>query len=267
MRDPRGRVGHYGPMDCGLDGRVYVVTGGSSGLGLATARQLLEEGAKVVLCGRDPERLEAAVVSLGDGDRVMAIPGDLADPSTSGRLVASANARFGRLDGAVVSVGGPTAVRTYDATDEQWRSAFESVFLGAVRLTTAVARSAGFEGAAVVLVLSTSVKEPIHGLGISNGLRPGLAMVAKELADELGPVGVRVNVVLPGRFDTDRIRDIEAASGDPEQARASFEAQVPLRRIGMPEEFARVATFLVSPAASYVTGTAVTVDGGLTRSP
>lgn len=254
-------------MDLGLEGRVYVVTGGSSGLGLATARQLLDEGAKVVLCARDEARLEAAVAGLGDGGSVMAIPGDLADPSTAGRLVASANARFGRLDGAVVSVGGPPAARSYEASDEQWRSAFESVFLGSVRLTTAVARSAGVEGGAVVLVLSTSVRAPIAGLGISNGLRPGLAMVAKELSDELGPLGVRVNVVLPGRFDTPRIQAVEAAGGDPAGARAAFEETVPLRRIGMPEEFARVATFLVSPASSYVTGTAVAVDGGLTRSP
>ncbi len=254
-------------MDLGLEGRVYVVTGGSSGLGLATARQLLDEGAKVVLCARDEARLDAAVAGLGDTGSVMAIPGDLADPSTAGRLVASANARFGRLDGAVVSVGGPPAARSYEASDEQWRSAFESVFLGSVRLTTAVARSAGVEGGAVVLVLSTSVRAPIAGLGISNGLRPGLAMVAKELSDELGPLGVRVNVVLPGRFDTPRIQAVEAAGGDPAGARAAFEETVPLRRIGMPEEFARVATFLVSPASSYVTGTAVAVDGGLTRSP
>lgn len=254
-------------MDCGLDGRVYVVTGGSSGLGLATARQMLAEGAKLVVSARDDDRLRSAVDDLGGGDSVLAMPGDLADPSMSGRLVASAHARFGRLDGAVVSVGGPPAVRSHEASDEQWRSAFESVFLGAIRVTNAVARGAGFEGASVVLVLSSSVRQPISGLGISNGLRPGLAMVAKELADELGPAGVRVNAVLPGRFDTARIREIEESTGDADAARAQFEATVPLRRIGMPEEFARVATFLVSPAASYVTGTAVAVDGGLIRSP
>jgi 3-oxoacyl-[acyl-carrier protein] reductase len=111
-------------MDCGLDGRVYLVTGGSSGLGLATARELLAEGAKVVVCARDERRLEEAVAGLDAGDRALAMPADLADPSTAGRLVASAHASFGRLDGALVSVGGPPPGRAYEATDEQWRSAF-----------------------------------------------------------------------------------------------------------------------------------------------
>lgn len=244
---------------------MYVVTGASRGLGLATARALLDEGARVLLCARDPDRLAAAAAELDRGDSVMAMPGDLADPTTSGRLVASANARFGRLDGAVISVGGPPPGPTTEVSDDQWRTAFETVFLGAVRLSTAVARSAGFEGGSVLLVLSTSVRSPIAGLGISNGLRPGLAMVAKELADELGPQGIRVNAVLPGRFDTDRVRELDEATGDPAEARRSTEASIPLRRYGLPEEFGRVCTFLVSPAASYITGTAVTVDGGLSR--
>lgn len=252
-------------MDCGLDGRVYVVSGGSSGLGLATARVLLDEGSRVLLCARDPERLADATAVLDAGDAVLALPGDLGDASTAERLVASANGRFGRLDGAVVSVGGPPATSTLQATDEQWRTSFDTVFLGAVRLSTTIARAAGYEGASLVLVLSSSVRSPIPGLGISNGLRPGLAMVAKELADELGPQGVRVNTLLPGRFDTARVRELDEATGDAEGARQRTEATIPLRRYGMAEEFGRVAAFLVSPAASYITGTAVAVDGGLSR--
>ncbi len=257
-------------MDLGLDGRVYLVTGGSRGLGLAAAHELLAGGAHVVLSARDEERLARAGVELSDAgrhaDRLLAMPGDLGDPTTADRLVASAQARFGRLDGAVVSVGGPPATRTVDATDEQWRAAFETVFLGALRLTLAVARGAGFEGASIVLVLSTSVRQPLTGLGVSNGLRPGLAMVAKELADELGPVGVRVNAVLPGRFDTDRVRELDAATGDADAAREAHTLRIPLRRYGRPEELGQVAAFLASPASSYVTGAALNVDGGLSRS-
>ena len=116
------------------------------------------------------------------------------------------------------------------------------------------------------MVLSTSVKQPIANLGMSNALRPGLAMAAKTLADELGPRGIRVNGLLPGRVDTERVRELDAASDDPEQTRRDHLRSIPLRRYGRPEEFAAAAVFLLSPAAAYVTGVMLPVDGGITRS-
>jgi len=246
-------------MDLGLKDRVYIVTGASRGLGNATARALAEDGARVIITGRDEERTAAAAAELGSG--AIGLAADNADPASARRLVDTARERFGRLDGILISVGGPAPGLLADNTDEQWRSAFESVFLGAVRLARTAAESLG-EGGVIGFVLSGSVHEPIPGLTISNGLRPGLAGFAKSLADELGPRGIRVVGVLPGRIDTDRIRELDALSGDAEASRAANGAQVPLRRYGTPEEFGRTAAFLLSPAASYVTGVMLPVDGG-----
>ncbi|MFF3732800.1 SDR family oxidoreductase [Streptomyces sp. NPDC002476] len=246
-------------MDLGLKDRVYIVTGASRGLGNATARALAEDGARVIITGRDERRVEAAAAELGPG--AVGVVADNADPSSAQRLVDGAHERFGRLDGILISVGGPAPGFVADNTDEQWRSAFESVFLGAVRLARAAAASLG-EGGVIGFVLSGSVHEPIAGLTISNGLRPGLAGFAKSLADELGPRGIRVVGVLPGRIDTDRVRELDALSGDPEAARAAGAALIPLRRYGAPEEFGRTAAFLLSPAASYLTGVMLPVDGG-----
>ncbi|MFG2623371.1 SDR family oxidoreductase [Streptomyces sp. NPDC048473] len=246
-------------MDLGLKDRVYIVTGATRGLGNATARALADDGARVIITGRDEKRAEAAAAELGPDS--VGLAADNADPASAQRLVDSAHERFGRLDGILISVGGPAPGFVADNTDEQWQSAFESVFLGAVRLARAAAARLG-EGGVIGFVLSGSVYEPIAGLTISNGLRPGLAGFAKSLADELGPRGIRVVGVLPGRIGTDRMRELDALSGDAEASRAANAAGIPLRRYGTPEEFGRTAAFLLSPAASYLTGIMLPVDGG-----
>ncbi|MER5932228.1 SDR family oxidoreductase [Streptomyces sp. NPDC002054] len=246
-------------MDLGLKDRVYVVTGATRGLGYATARELTADGAKVVLTGRDAGRAADAAKALGPN--AVGVGADNADPAAAERLIATARERFGRFDGILVSVGGPAPGFAADNTDEQWTASFESVFLGAVRLARAAAAELG-EGGVIGFVLSGSVHEPIPGLTISNGLRPGLAGFAKSLADELGPRGVRVLGLLPARIDTDRVRELDALSGDAEAARAANEGRIPLRRYGTPEEFGRTAAFVLSPAASYLTGIMLPIDGG-----
>ncbi len=249
-------------MDLELTDRVFLVTGGARGLGRATAEVLVEEGARVLLSGRDQERLDAAVADLGD--RALAVAADNADPDTPGRLLATAQEAWGRVDGALVSVGGPPAGAVTEVTDEQWTSSFASVFLGAVRLCREIGPQLP-HGGSLALVLSTSVHAPLPAMAPSNGLRPGLAMVAKQLSDELGPQGVRVNGLLPGRVGTDRVAELDALTGDAEAAKQRMVGQIPLRRYGEPEEFGRVAAFLLSPAASFLTGVMLPVDGGMLR--
>jgi 3-oxoacyl-[acyl-carrier protein] reductase len=269
-------------MDLGLHNRAYLVTGGSRGLGYAAAEALIAEGARVVLSSPRETTASAAAGRLAQnaaaGD-VTWVAADNADPTTPGRLIKAARERFSRLDGALISAGGTPAGTISSTTDEQWRSAFESVFLGAVRLARVLAadlagHSRGDVGpglttgtaGSIVLVLAASVRVPLTGLPISNGLFPGLAGVIKALADDFGPSGVRINGLLPVRIATDRVREFDALSGDPDEVRARQSELIPLRRYGEPDEFARAAAFLLSPAASYITGPMVPIDGGAIRS-
>ena len=249
-------------MDLELTDRVYVVTGGARGLGRATADRLVAEGARVVLSGRSEDSLAAAVAELGDA--AVSVTADNADPETPARLVAAARDSFGRLDGVLVSVGGPPTGSVTGTSDADWTGAFESVFLGAVRVARAFVAELG-EGGSVTFVLSSSVRSPIPNLAISNGLRPGLAMVAKTLADEVGHRGIRVNGLLPGRIGTERVAELDAATGDAAAAREKSLRAIPLGRYGEPDEFGRVAAFLMSPASGFITGVMLPVDGGMLR--
>jgi 3-oxoacyl-[acyl-carrier protein] reductase len=280
-RQPSGRG--LGRMDLGLRDRVYLVTGGSRGLGFAAAEALVAEGARIVISSPREATASAAAARLAENaaqtDAVTWVAADNGDPGTPDRLIAAARHRFSRLDGALISAGGTPAGTVSATTDDAWRSAFESVFLGAVRLARVLAADLASQsedgaatvattgaGGSIVLVLAASVRVPLAQLPISNGLFPGLAGVVKTLADELGPSGIRINALLPVRIATDRVREFDALSGDPDEVRARQSELIPLRRYGEPEEFGRAAAFLLSPAASYITGAMIPVDGGAIRS-
>ncbi|MFG1606261.1 SDR family oxidoreductase [Actinoplanes sp. NPDC049265] len=251
-------------MDLGLRDRVFVLTGASKGLGYATAEALVADGARVVVSSRSAEQVSAAVTRLGP--LAHGVAADLAAPATPELLVGAATEQFGRFDGALISVGGPRLGSAASIDDADWRAAFETVFLGTVRAARVFAAALATRGGgAVGLVLSRSTREPVRGLGISNGFRPGLAGVAKDLSDEYGPSDVRFVGLLPGSILTDRNRQRFEATGDAERASADAVAEVPLRRLGEPAEFGRVAAFCLSPAASYLTGITVPVDGGALR--
>lgn len=252
-------------MDLGLKDKVFVVGGGSKGLGRGIAQALVDEGARVLLMSRDEGSLAKARQDLGDAARSVAA--DMADPDAPGKVAAALDAEFGgRLDGIVINAGGPPPGKALALDDQQWLGAYQLLIGGPLRmLRMMVPRMT--DGGAILFVTSTSVRQPIGNLDTSNVLRPGVAALAKTLSHELAPA-IRVNSLAPGRFNTDRIRTLDAGRAEalgvsPAEVAAESSKAIPFGRYGEPIEFGRFAAFLLSPAASYISGLAAQADGAL----
>lgn len=260
-------------MDLGLRGRPALVAAASRGLGRACALALAREGARVAICARDRGALEAARDEIAGetGATVVAVHADVSTEEGAVGFVREAAAALGGCQVLVANAGGPRPGTFGELSDRDFLDAVDLTLLSAVRMAREALphmRQAGY--GRLVLVASLSVKQPIPGLMLSNAVRAGLVGWAKTLADEVGPEGITVNAVLPGRFDTDRIRqlteDRAVRSGlTPEEVLARDAASIPLGRIGDPMELGEVVAFLCSERASYVTGCFVQVDGGMYR--
>lgn len=253
-------------MDNGVAGKAYVIGGGSTGLGFACAQALVAGGARVVIISRDEQKLAIAADAMGPN--CITIAGDLNQEKAAEHACGVTIANFGRIDGAFLNTGGPQPSTARMTTAQAWRIGFEQVFLATVNFANTVLRHTEVVNhqpvdLSLLLNLSSSVFQPIPGLALSNAFRPALAGYLRDLAVELGPLAVRVNGIAPGRIATDRVYQLDAAVGDAESVRAAHESHIPLRRYGDPAEFGNAAAFLLSPAASYITGVVLPVDGGL----
>jgi 3-oxoacyl-[acyl-carrier protein] reductase len=256
-------------MDLGLKGKAALVTAGSKGMGKACALGLAAEGARVAICARTEGDVRAAADDIRSrtGADVLAMPADVTRAADVTRLVSRVTEAFGGVDVLVANAGGPPRGTFDELTDEQWMGAFELSVLSVVRLIRAVLPSMrARKWGRIVTIQSSSVKQPIPGLLLSNAVRPGAAGMMKTLAGELAHDNILVNTVCPGRIMTDRFLSGARQAGLPtDQYLARAVEEVPLGRIGTPEEFANVVVFLASEKASYVTGVVVQVDGGLVR--
>ncbi len=256
-------------MDFGLKGKRAIVMAASRGVGYASALGLAREGCRLIICSRDQERIEAAAATIRQqtGTDVTALVADVSSASEAKRLVDAAVSAYGGLEIVVHNAGGPPAGETLAMTEEQWQKAFEQNLLSFTRIVGAAApemKKAGY--GRVLTIASSSIKQPIPNLALSNALRAGVWGIAKTLSRELAPQGILVNVIAPGRIDTERIAELDQANAQKsgksvDEVRKASVAGIPLGRLGRPEELANLVVFLASEAGSYITGQAITVDG------
>jgi len=258
-------------MDLGLKGKTALITGASRGLGYATAQVLASEGANVALNARDPEKLTAAADELHrqTGARVFCVPADVSQPEAAEEIIKAVVGQFGGLDILITNSGGPPAGSFEKFTQEDWQKAVDLTFLSHVRLIqAALPHLRKSSSASVLTVTSYSVKQPIPNLVLSNSVRAATVGLTKSLALELGSDGIRFNSILPGWTETERVNELmqkraEMNGTSVEEEIAKQIKDSPLGRMAQPHEFAAAAAFLVSPAASYITGVMLSVDGGM----
>ena len=244
-------------MDLGLAGRTAIVCGASAGMGLAIAEALVDEGANVAMLARRRDVLEREAERLG----ALSVQGDVTDPRSLERLVERTLTAFGGIDVLVNNSGGPPRTTALDVTPQAIEAAVELLLLSAVRLTTLCLPHLRASGRGrVINIESSSVREPLDNLALSNAIRPAVVGWMKTLAREVGPDGITVNTIAPGRIDTERLREALPHGPTPEALES-----IALRRVATPREVGDVVCFLASDRAAYVTGAVIPVDGGLTR--
>jgi 3-oxoacyl-[acyl-carrier protein] reductase len=260
-------------MDLKLAGKIAMVAGASKGLGFAVARALAADGARVSIASRDRAAIERAAAEIreGTGAAVAAVAADLGSAAAIDAWHKATLDAFGGVDLLFTNTGGPPAGPALGFDDKAWQGGFELLVLSVIRtVRLAVPSMQARGGGAILMGTSSSVKEPIGNLALSNVLRASVAALAKTLSIELAPSRIRVNNLIPGRIETDRLRQLDEINakraGIPvEQQRANSAAAIPLGRYGTPDDFGRAAAFLLSDAASYITGASVQIDGGLIK--
>ncbi|MEO7276132.1 MAG: SDR family oxidoreductase [Vicinamibacterales bacterium] len=257
-------------MDLGVKGKVAMVAGASKGLGFAVAKALAAEGAIVSIASRDEAAIQAAATTLGGDTFAMAV--DVKSAADIHQWATATIEKFGGVDLLFCNGGGPPAGASLSFDDQAWQDAANLLLFSTLRMIRAVVPSMTSRGGGAILVsTSSSVKEPIPNLGLSTVLRASVSALAKTLALELAPSKIRVNQIIPGRLDTDRVRQLDEINARKQgisaaDAKAKSAAAIPMSRYGVADEFGKVGAFLLSDAASYMTGATVQVDGGQIRS-